>query len=124
MLLGATWIAWEHWLRGGKYLYQSIPGMHLGMRMIDKRWELFRRLLTEAGAGFDGNVVFDIGCNMGMMIHSALAEGARWGVGWDRPNRPWSCLPLSSPHRHVAGAQSRPGLKLPRARSSSSAYVS
>lgn len=76
----------EHWLRGGKYLYQSIPGMHIGMRMINKRWELFRRLLTEAGADLNGNTVFDIGCNMGMMIHSALAEGARWGVGWDRPN--------------------------------------
>lgn len=76
----------QHWLRGGKYLYQSIPGIHIGMRMVNKRWELFRKLLAEAGANLEKSVVFDIGCNMGMMIHSALAEGARWGVGWDRPN--------------------------------------
>ena len=75
----------QHWIRGGKYLYQSIPGLHIGQRMISDRWELFTRLLTEAGAELDGNVVFDIGCNMGMMIHSALAQGARWAVGWDRP---------------------------------------
>ena len=76
----------QHFLRGGKYLYQSIPGLHIGQRMVDERWELFTELLAGAGAMLDGNVVYDIGCNMGMMIHSALAEGARWAVGWDRPN--------------------------------------
>jgi hypothetical protein len=75
----------EHILRGGRYLYQSIPGLHYGQRRIDERWEVFSRILAEAGADLNGNVVYDIGCNMGMMIHTALSEGARWAVGWDRP---------------------------------------
>jgi hypothetical protein len=75
----------QHLLRGGKYLYQSIPGLHIGQRMVNERWEVFSKLLKDAGAKLDGNVVYDIGCNMGMVIHSALAQGARWAVGWDRP---------------------------------------
>ncbi len=75
----------QHWLRGGRYLYQSIPGLHVGQRMINERWDVFSKLLADTGAELDGNVVYDIGCNMGMMIQSALANGARWAIGWDRP---------------------------------------
>ena len=32
-----------------------------------------------------GRVVLDIGCNAGLMLYSALGEGAVWAMGWDRP---------------------------------------
>lgn len=74
-----------HWLRGGRYLYQSIPGLQIGQRDVGARWKLFKKLFADAGISLQDKVVFDIGCNMGMISYSALVDGARWVVGWDRP---------------------------------------
>lgn len=74
-----------HWIRGGQYLYQSIPGLSLGKRDVNSRWNLFKQLLKKQGVSLKKSVVFDVGCNAGMMIYSALTDGAAWAVGWDRP---------------------------------------
>jgi hypothetical protein len=74
-----------HWIRGGNYLYQSIPGLLLGKRDVDFRWRLFKQTLEKQGVSIEGSIVFDIGCNAGMIIWSALTDGAAWAVGWDRP---------------------------------------
>jgi len=74
-----------HWVRGGKYLYQSIPGLCIGKRDINTRWNLFREALQRQGVSVEGSVVLDVGCNAGMILYSALTDGAAWAVGWDRP---------------------------------------
>ncbi len=74
-----------HWIRGGKYLYQSVPGLRIGKRDITVRWSLFKQALHRQGVSVEGSVVFDVGCNAGMIINSALVDGAAWAVGWDRP---------------------------------------
>ena len=75
----------RHWIRGGKYLYQSIPGLCIGKRDINTRWNLFKEAIQRQGASIEGSVVLDIGCNAGMILYSALIDGAAWTVGWDRP---------------------------------------
>lgn len=70
--------------RGGKYLYQSIPGtLNIGKRDIEKRWSFIKKLLQDSGVEVSKRIVLDIGCNAGMMLSCALAEGALWGLGWD-----------------------------------------
>jgi hypothetical protein len=71
---------------GGKYLYQSIPGVTIGKRDTNKRWRYYAEMLQEGESSFNGRVVYDIGCNMGIMIYNALTEGAQWGIGWDLPD--------------------------------------
>lgn len=72
--------------RGGKrYLYQSIPGVGVRKRDNNVRWKHFIEMLQESGDSFSGKVVYDVGCNMGLMIYNALSEGAQWGIGWDLP---------------------------------------
>lgn len=71
--------------RKGKYLYQGIPGISLGKRDVPRRWALYANLLENAGVDLTGQVAFDVGCNAGLILYEALAAGARWGVGWDRP---------------------------------------
>jgi hypothetical protein len=74
-------------LRGGKYLYQSVPGIRrVGRRNTAKRWTVIREALGQAGIQMSDRVVLDVGCNSGMMIHCALAEGAGWAHGWDLPD--------------------------------------
>jgi len=71
--------------RGGKkYLYQSIPGLAVGKRGTDDRWNYFTDMLKEGQLSFEDRVIYDIGCNMGLMLYSALAAGAQWGIGWDK----------------------------------------
>lgn len=70
---------------GGAYLYQGIPGLEPGKRDVARRWDSLAALLNEAGGGFADRVVMDIGCNAGLMLYGGLAHGARWGIGWDRP---------------------------------------
>lgn len=73
-------------VRGGRrYLYQSVPGFEAGKRDTERRWRSLEALLGEHGVRLDRRVVFDVGCNAGMMLAHALAAGASWGVGWDRP---------------------------------------
>ncbi|MCC6176370.1 MAG: hypothetical protein IT305_13775 [Chloroflexi bacterium] len=73
-------------LRGGRrYLYQSVPGVEEGKRDTERRWTCFSALMRQHGITVNGRVVFDVGCNAGMMLAHALADGAHWGMGWDRP---------------------------------------
>lgn len=74
-------------VRGGRFLYQSIPGIdEAGRRQTERRWAVIQRLLGVAGYPVRGRVVFDVGCNAGMMLAHGLADGAVWGTGWDHPH--------------------------------------
>ena len=73
-------------LRGGKYLYQSVPGVKLpGKRDVANRMETLSHLFEQAGISLRERVVLDVGCNIGMMMGQYLKLGARWCHGWDRP---------------------------------------
>lgn len=52
---------------------------------VDFEWNLFRQKLKEQGVSIEGTIILDIGCDTGMMIYSALADGVAWVIGWDRP---------------------------------------
>jgi hypothetical protein len=81
----STHFGLEHRLRGGRYLYQSVPGTgSRGKRDTDKRWHYLERVLRDRGISLKRRLVIDVGCNAGMMLNSALARGAHWGLGWDR----------------------------------------
>ena len=72
-------------LRGGRYLYQSVPGVKLpGKRSVANRMKTLSRLLQEAGVSVAERVVLDVGCNIGMMMAEYLKLGAKWCHGWDR----------------------------------------
>ncbi len=72
-------------LRGGRYLYQSVPGLDLpSKRSIDQRMGVFNRVLEAAGVSIADRLVLDIGCNIGMMMGQYLKLGASWCHGWDR----------------------------------------
>lgn len=70
---------------GGAYPYQSVPGIRGGKRDTARRWRAIDHLLATSGSTVRDRVVLDLGCNAGMMLGAALASGARWGLGWDRP---------------------------------------
>lgn len=75
----------ESVLRGGRYLYQSVPGVNLpSKRSIDERMKVFRDAFAAAGVSVEDRLVLDIGCNIGMMMGQYLKLGARWCHGWDR----------------------------------------
>ena len=84
----------EHAIRGGRYLYQSVPSAHSsGRRNSRRRWDAIRALLADTGTSADGRLVLDVGCNAGMMMGGALSDRAAWALGWDLPqvvrhNRP------------------------------------
>ncbi|HEX8089555.1 MAG TPA: hypothetical protein VF762_11910, partial [Blastocatellia bacterium] len=72
-------------LRGGRYLYQSVPGLSMpGKRKIDDRIKVLCELMESSGVSVKDRLVLDIGCNIGMMIAQYLRLGARWCHGWDR----------------------------------------
>jgi hypothetical protein len=72
-------------LRGGRYLYQTVPGVKLpAKRNVASRIPMLTRLMNEAGASITGRVVLDVGCNIGMMMAEYLKLGAMWCHGWDR----------------------------------------
>ena len=72
-------------LRGGRYLYQSVPGVAMaGKRGIEERIEVINELMQAAGVGVKGRLVLDLGCNIGMMMEEYLGLGAAWCHGWDR----------------------------------------
>ena len=72
-------------LRGGRYLYQSVPGVSLpGKRNPEKRFERLLELMKTAGASVENRLVLDIGCNIGMMMAQYLKQGALWCHGWDQ----------------------------------------
>jgi len=73
-------------LKGGRYLYQSVPSVGAtGRRDSSRRWRLILSLLEDAGVDLSDRLVCDVGCNAGMMLGAALADGACWGLGWDLP---------------------------------------
>jgi len=72
-------------LLGGRFLYQSIPGIDQGRRDTGRRWTIIKELLDTAGVDLRDAAVFDVCCNAGMMLYHSLVEGAYWGVGWDLP---------------------------------------
>jgi hypothetical protein len=77
----------EHASLGGRYLYQSIPGMRdKGKRNTDKRWTVIDEHLERNGLKLRGRLILDVGCNAGMLIATALRDGAFWGIGWDLPS--------------------------------------
>lgn len=72
-------------LRGGRYLYQSVPGVNLsGRRNVEDRMVVLRQLIEDVGVSVEGRLVMDVGCNIGMMMAQYLKLGARWCHGWDR----------------------------------------
>lgn len=76
----------EYKLKGRRYLYQSVPGVHAtGRRNSLRRWRKIRSMLGDAGVTLDDRVVLDVGCNAGMMLAASLSDGALWGLGWDLP---------------------------------------
>lgn len=76
--------AWR--VRGGRCPYQSVPGVRTAAkRDTSARWQVVQELLAHVGAAVTGRVVLDLGCNAGMMMARALAEGALWVLGWDLP---------------------------------------
>lgn len=78
-------------LRGGRYLYQSVPGVKLpGKRDVANRVKTLSRLFAEAGISVADRLVLDVGCNIGMMMSEYLRLGAKWCHGWDRA--------LTTPH--------------------------
>ncbi len=71
--------------RGGRYLYQSVPGVALaGKRGIEERIEVISELMKKAGVTIKDRLVLDVGCNIGMMMEEYLRLGAGWCHGWDR----------------------------------------
>jgi hypothetical protein len=72
-------------LRGGRYLYQSVPGVPLpGKRNPETRMQILRKLMEKAGVSVENRLVLDIGCNVGMMMAQYLKAGALWCHGWDQ----------------------------------------
>lgn len=72
-------------LRGGRYLYQSVPGVSLpGKRGIAERMVVLTKLMEAAGVSVKDKLVLDVGCNIGMMMGQYLKLGAGWCHGWDR----------------------------------------
>ena len=72
-------------LRGGRYLYQSVPGVKLpAKRSVANRMTTLTKLLQQAGVSVNERLVLDIGCNIGMMMAEYLKAGAKWCHGWDR----------------------------------------
>ncbi|HSE19133.1 MAG TPA: hypothetical protein VLB46_18880 [Pyrinomonadaceae bacterium] len=72
-------------LRGGRYLYQSVPGVDLpGKRNPEKRFQTLLDMMQTAGVSVENRLVLDVGCNIGMMMAQYLKHGALWCHGWDQ----------------------------------------
>jgi hypothetical protein len=72
-------------LRGGRYLYQTVPGLKLpAKRNVANRMKTVTSLLQQAGVSVAERLVLDVGCNIGMMMSEYLRLGAKWCHGWDR----------------------------------------
>ncbi len=81
---GATHFGRRLLVRGGSYLYQSIPGVALpAKRDTEARIEELGRLMVQAGVAVCDRLVLAFGCNLGMMMGECLKLGARWVHGWD-----------------------------------------
>jgi hypothetical protein len=47
-----------------------------------RRWQSVSRVLHARGVQPAGRLVLDLACELGLVLASALASGARWGIGW------------------------------------------
>jgi hypothetical protein len=73
-------------IAGGRYLYQSVPGLDKrGRRNSERRWGRISDMLARTGVNVEDRLVLDVGCNAGMMMAAALRDGAAWTLGWDMP---------------------------------------
>jgi hypothetical protein len=69
---------------GGKYLYQSVPGLHISaQRDPEERINTIMSLLKDNGITIKEKVILDIGCNIGLTSAQYLRHGAKWVHGWD-----------------------------------------
>jgi len=74
----------KSFILGGRYLYQTIPGLNMpGKRDPEKRIEAIVSLLEENGITIKEKVILDIGCNLGLTSAQYLKHGAKWVHGWD-----------------------------------------
>ena len=72
--------------RTGCFLYQEIPGLESPAKRSPRvRLQAWDPLLQRSGVSIEGKVIFDIGCNLGLMGAEYLRRKARWIHGWDRP---------------------------------------
>src|SRR5215213_11234961 len=66
-------------LRGGRYLYQSVPGVPLpGKRNPETRMQILRKLMDNAGVSVENRLARDVDCNVAMMMAQYLKRGAQW----------------------------------------------
>jgi hypothetical protein len=72
--------------RDQHYLYQSVSSVADGKRDTTRRWEFLQSHLAGYDISVKSRLVLDVGCNAGMILASALREGALWGFGWDLPS--------------------------------------
>jgi hypothetical protein len=74
---------------GGKtgcFLYQEIPSLDRPAKRSPRmRLQAWDPLLQRAHVSIEGKVIFDIGCNLGLMGAEYLRRGAHWVHGWDQP---------------------------------------
>lgn len=76
----------ESVLWGGRFLYQSVPGLQMpSRRNVDQRVTVIERLMENAGLRLENRLVLDVGCNIGMVMAEYLKKGAQWCHGWDMP---------------------------------------
>lgn len=77
----------KYFVRKGAYLYQSIPRFSkYGKRDTEKRWRVIKNMLQENNLTLHKKVIFDVGCNIGMIIANCLSNGVFWCIGWDKPD--------------------------------------
>ncbi|MEA2295641.1 MAG: hypothetical protein QOE86_3280, partial [Solirubrobacteraceae bacterium] len=104
-------------LRGSRHLYQAVPSVGAGGRGDSLvRWERMRSLMDSSAVTVRNRLVLDVGCNAGLMLAGALADGAAWGVGYDLPavaDHARDVLSaLGFTRTDIVGAELRPGYPL------------
>lgn len=71
-------------LRGGRYLYQSVPSLGVpAKRSVETRIPVLSEMMARTKMDLRGRLVLDFGCNLGMMTGQYLKLGAQWVHGWD-----------------------------------------
>jgi hypothetical protein len=71
----------------GRFLYQEIPGLDCPAKRSPRvRLQAWDPLLERAHVSIESKVIFDIGCNLGLMGAEYLRRSARWVHGWDQPD--------------------------------------
>jgi hypothetical protein len=72
--------------KNGCFLYQEIPSLDSPAKRSPRaRLQAWDPLLQRAHVSIEGKVIFDIGCNLGLMGAEYLRRNARWVHGWDQP---------------------------------------